>query len=58
MRRARIAPLAIVASFGLAFASACGEERTAADAAAATAPGPDTKPAQDRPAVYVYRRGV
>ncbi|XVU21643.1 hypothetical protein ACQPZJ_30775 [Actinoplanes sp. CA-054009] len=57
MRHARIAPLAIIASFGLAFASACGEERTAADAAAVTAPGPDTKPAPERPTVYLYRRG-
>ncbi|MEU4426439.1 hypothetical protein AB0F81_37935 [Actinoplanes sp. NPDC024001] len=37
----RIAPLAVVAAFGLAFTSACDGEKTVADAAAATATGPD-----------------
>jgi hypothetical protein len=49
MRAFRIAPLAVMAAFGVAFASACGDEKTVADAAVATAPGPDpTGPAPHR----------
>ncbi|PRX19357.1 hypothetical protein CLV67_110109 [Actinoplanes italicus] len=32
MRVFRIAPLAVMAAFGVAFTSACGDEKTAADA--------------------------
>jgi hypothetical protein len=36
MRRIHLAPLTLIASFGIAFAAACGEEKTIGDAAAAT----------------------
>jgi hypothetical protein len=38
MRSVRYAPLAVIASFGLAFTSACGEEKTTAEGALASAP--------------------
>jgi hypothetical protein len=41
MRAFRVAPLAVVAAFGVAFASGCGDEKTVADAATAAAAGPD-----------------
>ncbi|MFF0373808.1 hypothetical protein [Actinoplanes missouriensis] len=37
----RIAPLAVAAAFGLAFASPCDGEKTIGDAAAISATGPD-----------------
>jgi hypothetical protein len=36
MRRIHLAPLTLIASFAIAFAAACGDEKTIGDAAAAT----------------------
>ena len=41
MNAARIAPFAVAAAFGLAFASACDDEMSVADASVAAAAGPD-----------------
>ncbi len=38
MRSAKLAPVTVIAALGLAFTSACGDEKTVGDAAAATAP--------------------
>ena len=37
MRSVRYAPLAVIASFGLAFTNACGDEKTTADGGLASA---------------------
>lgn len=37
----RIAPFAVAAAFGLAFTSACDDERSVADASVSAAAGPD-----------------
>lgn len=38
MRSVRYAPLAVIASFGLAFTNACGDEKTTAEGALASVP--------------------
>ncbi|BCY08210.1 hypothetical protein [Actinoplanes sp. L3-i22] len=48
MITARIAPFAVAAAFGLAFASACDDEMSVADAVVAAAAGPD-RPAPPPP---------
>jgi hypothetical protein len=67
MTIARYAPLTIIAAFGVAFAAACGDEKTVADASAATTtvtphrsgplnlPGAAPAPVGGHSAVTLYR---
>jgi len=57
MRRLHLAPLTLIASFGIAFSAACGDEKTIGDAAAATThhqPNPDL-PAKSAGGVWMWR---
>nr|WP_296072136.1 hypothetical protein [uncultured Actinoplanes sp.] len=58
MRRLHLAPLTLIASFGIAFSAACGDEKTIGDAAAAAAthhqPNPDL-PEKPAGGVWMWR---